>query len=318
VNCGGTENGHRPTRQAQESDAHSGASPQIERPEQQIQYRRPGEDWRAQAEEDHARENSRIIYGKKCVGFMSRIETIADGVTLYLGDCREILPTLGKVGAVLGDPPYEAHMHAAKRGKKAYGAHRRIRIDGHANPPPVDFASIDGVREQITPLMVDACEGWLLAFCTPEGVAPWRDAIEAAGAKYKRACFWNKPDSAPQFNGQGPAMAVEAFVAAWCGSGHSQWNGGGRRNLFSHLTNQADRHGVHPTEKPVSLMLELVELFTNRGDIIIDPFMGSGTTGVAATKLGRRFVGIEIEQKYFDVACRRVAANKICSSLQES
>lgn len=237
---------------------------------------------------------------------MVRTEIIAEGITVHLGDCREMLAGQAADHFIF-DPPYEAHMHAAKRGKKAYGAQRRIRIDGHANPPPVDFASIDGVREIVTPLIVDGCNGWMLAFCTPEGVAPWRDAIEAAGAKYKRACFWNKPDSAPQFNGQGPAMAVEAFVAAWCGQGHSRWNGGGRRNLFSHMTNQSDRHGVHPTEKPISLMAELVELFTDRGDVVCDPFAGSGTTGVACVKLGRQFIGVEIDPKYFDIACKRIS-----------
>jgi len=235
-----------------------------------------------------------------------RVEHLAEGVTLYCGDAIALLPTIGKVGAVISDPPYEAHMHAAKRGEKVYGAARRIRIDGHANPPPVDFASIDGIRSKVVPLMVEASAGWLIVFCTPEGIAPWRDEIEAAGARYKRACFWYKPDSAPQFNGQGPAMAVEAFVSAWCGSGHSSWNGGGGRNLFTHPTNSPTRHGVHPTEKPLSLMSEIVTLFTTEGSIVCDPFAGSGTTGVASVKLGRRFVGIELDPKYFDIACKRI------------
>lgn len=236
-----------------------------------------------------------------------RCERLSDSVTLYLGDCLDIIPTLGKVDDVFSDPPYEAHMHAAKRGVKVYGSDRRIRIDGHANPPPVDFASIDGVREPAAHLMVKACSGWLLIFCTPEGITPWRDAIEAEGARYKRACFWYKPDSAPQFNGQGPAFAVEAFVTAWCGDGLSKWNGGGRRNLFEHPTNARDRHGVHPTEKPVGLMCELVDLFTQRDALILDPFMGSGTTGVAAVKRGRRFIGIENNPAYFEIACQRIA-----------
>lgn len=196
-------------------------------------------------------------------------ETFLDGrIVLHLGNALEVLPTLGRISHAIFDPPYEAHMHAAKRGEKAYGAQRRIRIDGHANPPPVDFASIDGIREAITAPLIEMTDGWFIAFCTPEGIAPWRDAIEAAGAKYKRACFWDKPDSAPQFNGQGPAMGAEAFVTAWCGTGHSRWNGGGRRNMFRHMTNQPDRHGEHPTEKPVPLMAEIVKLFRDRKSVV--------------------------------------------------
>jgi site-specific DNA-methyltransferase (adenine-specific) len=234
-----------------------------------------------------------------------RVEFIGSA-KLVLGDCREILPTLRAVQHVITDPPYEAHMHAAKRGEKVWGAQRRIRTDGHANPPPVEFASIDGVREIVTPMMVQACSGWLLVFCTPEGVAPWRDAIEAADARYKRACVWVKPDSAPQFNGQGPAMGAEMFVTAWCGTGFSSWNGGGRRNVWTYPTNNPDRDGEHPTEKPLALMLELVELFTNPGEMVCDPFMGSGTTGVACIKRGRPFIGVEQDPKWFDLACRRI------------
>jgi len=238
---------------------------------------------------------------------MAHVEQIGNA-TLILGDCREVLPTLERVNHIITDPPYEAHMHEAKRGVKVFGAQKRIRIDGHANPPPVDFASIDGVREMVTPLMVERCARWLLAFCTPEGVAAWRDAIEDAGGRYKRACVWVKPDSAPQFNGQGPAMGAEMFVSAWCGAGHSSWNGGGRRNIFTHPTNSSEREGTHPTEKPITLMSELVSLFTDDGETILDPFMGSGTTGVACARLGRRFIGIEIEEKYFSIACRRIEA----------
>jgi DNA modification methylase len=232
----------------------------------------------------------------------SRTEHIAEGITLHLGDCRDILPTLGAVGATITDPPYESHMHDGPSKLESSGKRKDGR-DWHRRP---DFASIDGIRKTVTPLMVDATQSWLLAFCTPEGVAPWRDAIETAGARYKRACFWEKPDSAPQFNGQGPAMGVEAFVTAWCGQGHSRWNGGGRRNLFRHLTNQPDRHGEHPTEKPVPLMVELIDLFTFPNDLVCDPFMGSGTTGIACVKRGRRFVGIEINERYFDIACKRI------------
>jgi site-specific DNA-methyltransferase (adenine-specific) len=234
-----------------------------------------------------------------------REEVIGD-CRLILGDCLQIMADLPAIDHVITDPPYEAYMHAAKRGEKVFGSARRIRIDGHANPPPVEFSSIDGIRRQSTELMTNICSGWLIIFCTPEGVAAWRDEIEAADVRYKRACVWVKPDSAPQFNGQGPAMGAEMFVTAWCGKGFSQWNGGGRRNVFTFPTNNADRQGEHPTEKPIALMTELVELFTNEGQTVLDPFMGSGTTGVASVKRGRLFIGIEKDPKWFDLSCRRI------------
>jgi DNA modification methylase len=230
---------------------------------------------------------------------MSRIEQLAEGVTLYLGDCREILPTLGKVDAVVTDPPYEADAH--RKDRKITGKNRGTIATAFS------FGSIDNIRDDIAAKMVAACEGWVLAFCMAEGIAPWRDAFEAAGAKYKRAMIWIKPDAMPQFNGQGPAAGFESIVSVWCGSGYSRWNGGGRVGTFTHNKNTGGKH-EHETQKPVPLMAELVELFTNRGDLVCDPFMGSATTGVAAIKLGRRFVGIELEERYFDLSCRRIQA----------
>lgn len=230
-----------------------------------------------------------------------RKEVLAEGVELYLGDCREILPTLGRVDHVLADPPYEAIMHAAKG-----SAARRIRTDGRDEIKALDFAPIDAIRAEVTGLIAAQCDGWALIFCAPEGVGRWADEINASPAKYKRACVWIKPDSTPQLNGQGPAMGAENFVVAWCGSGYARWNSGGKRGVYTHLTNPPNRDGVHPTEKPIALMSELLLDFTTHGQRICDPFMGSGTTGVAAVKLGRRFVGVEIEPRYFDVARRRI------------
>ena len=240
-----------------------------------------------------------------------RIVELADGVTLICGDCSDAFERVGAVDHTITDPPYEATMHNAKqfaRGKKVYkGSTRRIRTDGHTSPRPVTFNSIDGLRETVTAPIVAATGGWFIAFCTPEGIAPWRDAIEGTGAKYKRACFWIKPDGAPQFNGQGPSYAVEPFVSAWCGAGPSKWNGGGRANYFIHATRNTDREGTHETEKPLSLMTDLMVLFSNPGEIIFDPFMGSGTTGVAAVRSGRRFIGVEKDERFFDVAVKRIS-----------
>lgn len=241
---------------------------------------------------------------------------LGDRVTLYLGDCLTVLEKMapGSVDHVMSDPPYESHMHNAKAGARGikpaqhrdYAAGRLSRTDGQAPLKTLDFESIEAARPVVTPLMVKASKGWLIAFCTPEGVAPWRDAIEDAGARYKRACVWVKPDAPPQFNGQGPAMGAENFVAAWCGKGVSRWNGGGKRGVYTHMTNGRTRDGRHPTEKPLDLMRELVRDFTKPDDLVCDPFMGSGTTAVACILEGRRFVGIEMMPDYFDIACQRV------------
>lgn len=229
---------------------------------------------------------------------MSRIERIGPHV-LHLGDCREILPTLGKVGAVITDPPYEAEAHSEKR---------RSRIDGVPQIAQLPFAAITtDVRDFISHWSSASCDGWFLGFCQAEAVSTWRDSLEAAGARYKRAMVWCKPDSAPQFNGQMPAQGYESMALAWCGTGHSEWNGGGRRGFFV-IPQGANRFGGHPTEKPLPLMQELISLFSSISSVVLDPFMGSGTTGVACAKMGRTFIGIEIDEKYFDIACRRVEA----------
>lgn len=138
-----------------------------------------------------------------------------------------------------------------------------------------------------------------------EGVRAWRDVIEESGARYKRAMVWIKPDAMPQFNGQGPSVGHEMMVSAWYGKGHSRWNGGGRPGTFIHTKNTAGG-SEHPTQKPLPLIKEIIELFTFENDCVIDPFMGSGTTLVACQQLGRKGTGIEISEKYFDIACKRV------------
>ncbi|OYW59863.1 MAG: hypothetical protein B7Z40_20945 [Bosea sp. 12-68-7] len=222
---------------------------------------------------------------------MARVEHMSDDVVLHLGDCREILPGIDPVGSVITDPPYESQAHAAKINKGV----------------KLDFKAIDDeLRAFIPAWAAENCEGWLLAFCQVEAVAAWRDAIEKAKLRYKRGLAWVKPDALPQMNGQGPATGFECLTAAWCPGGFSQWNAGGKRGVYTHNTNGPNRHGVHPTEKPVSLMVELIADFAPADSVVLDPFMGSGTTGVAAVREGRGFVGIELDVRYFEIACQRI------------
>jgi site-specific DNA-methyltransferase (adenine-specific) len=230
---------------------------------------------------------------------VTRIEHIGRA-TLYLGNALDVLAMLESVDHIIADPPYEARLHAAKSHEAD------LRTDGGPKLMAIDFDCVDEIRPQFVALAAEKCSGWFIAFCTPEGVARWADEINPSTMKYKRACVWVKPDSTPQFNGQCPAMGAENFVCAWAGQGHSRWNAGGKRGVYTHLVNNPERTGLHPTEKPRRLMSEIVADFTNPDELICDPFMGSGTTGVAAVMAGRRFVGIELNETYFDLACKRL------------
>ncbi|MDE3796963.1 site-specific DNA-methyltransferase [Sinorhizobium meliloti] len=206
---------------------------------------------------------------------------------------------LEAVDHVISDPPYEAVM------QDKWGTLSRNAPSSHVRHEELGFVAIDEMRRDVALAVKRLCIGWGVFFCMAEGVRAWRDDIEASGAKYKRAMVWVKPDAMPQFNGQGPSVGHEMMVSAWYGKGHSSWNGGGRPGNFRHNKNTPGG-GQHPTQKPLPLMQELVGLFTNPGQTILDPFAGSGTTGVACAKMGRRFIGIELDPKYFDVACERI------------
>jgi site-specific DNA-methyltransferase (adenine-specific) len=233
-------------------------------------------------------------------GGVMRKEVIGD-CEMYLGNCLEAMPTLGRVSHIITDPPYEQSLHDAKNSLRG-----PVRADKGPDLKGLDFAGINEIRKEVVKISSEICDGWFIAFCTTEGVARWADEINESSMKYKRACVWVKPDSTPQLNGQGPAQGAENFVCAWAGSGYSKWNAGGKRGVYTHNTNNPDRTGEHPTEKPINLMAEIIKDFTNAGETILDPFMGSGTTGLACAKLGRKFIGIELSEKYFDLACRRI------------
>ena len=233
---------------------------------------------------------------------MIRKEIIGDA-TLYCGDCFDVLGDLPPFDHLIADAPYESSHHEAKN-----NVHGRLRGDGGSKLRALNFDSIDAIREPFVKAFGAACPKWFIVFCAVEGVARWADEINPSDAlRYKRACIWVKPDSAPQLNGQGPAMGAECFVAAWGGKSYSSWNAGGKRGVYTHNIRGPQRDGWHPTEKPVPLMMEILGDFTKLGDVVLDPFAGSGTTGVAALKMGRRFIGIERDPEYFEIACERLA-----------
>ncbi len=186
---------------------------------------------------------------------------------LWLGDCREILPTLGKVDAVVTDPPYgisaaKAKAHSSIRDNQTWG-----RADWDNNRPSGDLIrALAGYPEaafwggNYFADLLPASSGWLV---------------------------WRKPEAETGFS-------LADVELCWTS-----------KNFAARTLTLPRRDGnQHPTQKPVDLMRWTLSFIS--GDIILDPFMGSGTTGVACMQLGRSFIGIEREPAYFDIACKRI------------
>lgn len=230
-------------------------------------------------------------------------------------DNREVLPTLPErsVAHVITDPPYSERTHAAAAAARDLpdGHKRRVHASG-ANGFGFDSLP-DEDRARLAVSFASIAERWVLIFSDQEGAGPWLDAVEASPLDHVRIGQWLKVGAAPQFSGDRPAPGCEAIEIAHR-KGRKRWNAGGKHAVWRHpiasleakATDELRPH--HITPKPVSLMLELTQDFTDAGETILDPFAGSGTTGVAAIRLGRRFIGIERDEKYAAIARERLEA----------
>lgn len=232
-------------------------------------------------------------------------------------DNAEVLPLLDEksVDHVITDPPYEAEAHTL--GRRSNG--RSNGTGREVNAVPLSFAAInEAERATFSSEATRVATRWVIAFCQAEAAMKWAGALSASGdAKVKRLGVWVKPDAMPQFTGDRPGMGYETIVFAHR-KGRSRWNGGGRVGVFTHNKNTPGGAHHHETQKPLPLMLELVELFTDPGDLVLDPFCGSGTTGVACVRLGRRFIGIERDATYAAVARERIEAETRGLSLRDA
>ena len=193
-----------------------------------------------------------------------------DGITIYHGDCRDILPHLEPVDLVLTDPPYGANWDT-NYSRFSKGTTDKPQIINDERP--VDLSPLFSIsKEQII------FGANYLAISRPGSYFVW-DKRCKDGFSF-----------------------LSDGEAAWCSRGSGVY-------IFT-LNGQKHRStsgGLHPTQKPVPLMRWCIEKAANTQDIILDPFMGSGTTLVAAKELGRKAIGIEIEEKYCEIAVRRLA-----------
>jgi DNA modification methylase len=230
---------------------------------------------------------------------MNRVETIGD-CTLYLGDCREILPTLGRVDAVVTDPPYAVSI-AGSANNSPTG---RRELDFFAGDS--DWAAMNALVLTALRAAVSLAPTTFVAWCSHRQIGFINQTLEDAGYS-TRQLFWRKSCPPPSAPGSGFSSAVENAVYGYL---PGRFWGGGQYdfNIFDCDSYRFGQPGKvdHPTQKPLALIEWNVSKLCAPTATILDPFMGSGTTGVSCVRLGRKFIGIEIEPKYFDIACRRI------------
>lgn len=205
---------------------------------------------------------------------MTEPVTFLDGaVTLYCGDCREILPTLSKVDAVVTDPPYGIDYGRAGGFKASHGwGPWREKCEWDVSRPDRDV--FDLMRE-VSKHQIIWGGNYFTDYLPP--TMHW--------------LMWDKGQR---------EFSLADFEMAWGSQKRAA-------RVIDCPRGMAVKDGKeHPTQKPLKVMLRCLQELPDKTETILDPFMGSGTTGVAAVKLGRRFIGIEIEERYFQIACRRI------------
>lgn len=237
---------------------------------------------------------------------MPRVEHIGLA-TLYLGDCREIMPALAPESVTLlwTDPPYGHGNHDGDFNARL-NAHRGLEDQPIANDDAESMRAVvdDVLRAAIPALRSDCC----CCCCGGGGGGPrptfaWlAERMDRDGLSFFHSVIWDKrnPGLGWRFRRRHEMMMVahrKGGRLAWADDNIAV------PNVIEEFP---PRDRLHPNEKPERLPALFIDLTTEPGDVVLDPFMGSGTTGVAAVRAGRRFIGIEIEPRYFDIACRRI------------
>lgn len=209
--------------------------------------------------------------------------------------------TISCVDHVITDPPYTQRTSENARSAKGLYMGR----DGNDGQRMIGFDGIDGDEARMVHEFIRIARRWVVLWCALEQIGVY---AQAAGDEYVRGTVWRRSNSAPQFTGDRPGQACEGVVICHAKGRRKKWNRGGDSLYWDGPTARSEQgiHRKHPTPKPLWLMEDAIAAFTDPGDIVCDPFTGSGTTGVAARRLGRRFIGFERELEYVEMARQRI------------
>jgi len=227
--------------------------------------------------------------------------------TLYLGDCREVLPLIRDVNLFFTSPPYNQNL----QNFKPSGMHKETKWVERISTSYYDTMNEEDYQRnqvEILDMCFDSAANNGSFFYNHK--LRWRDTVPIFPIAWlgkskwimRQEIIWARDGSVTQNARMFPPSDERIY---WMRKDSWKWT---RANTewMSVWKISSEANSEHPVAYPVSLPSRAIACVSDCGDIVLDPFMGSGTTGVAATKLGRKFIGCEIEPKYFDIACRRI------------
>lgn len=245
---------------------------------------------------------------------MNRIEILAEGITLYLGDCREILPTVGRVDAIFTSPPYNmgnstggGNKGSGKRGLWKAGARDGGLGKGYGlcqdDLPLEEYEDVQrGILAQLWAVLSEKGAIYYNHKPRPRDGQIWLPLRLNPDLPIRQIVIWAR---AAGFNFSiSHYVPTHEWLIIFAGPGF-KLKSKGASGIGDVWYLPAEANQSHPAPFPLALPLKAIASID--AATILDPFMGSGTTGLAALKLGRKFIGIEIEPKYFDSACKRIS-----------
>ena len=237
-------------------------------------------------------------------------------IDLRCGDCNIEMSQLPSesVDLVLTDPPYNLGLFMQKRETNLKAM--RDNYFGGAGWDDMDFEEwrdcMDEYFEQLSRIMKKG--GAVIMFMSIIKVETIIQLAEKHGFYYKTTGIWHKTNPMPRNMNLHFINSTEAWIYFIYGKRTGTFNNKGKvlhDFIESSVVPQSEtRYGKHPTQKPEKILRYFVEVLTNEGDTVLDTFMGSGATGVAACQLGRNFIGIELDRGYFDNAQKRIRETK--------
>jgi site-specific DNA-methyltransferase (adenine-specific)/modification methylase len=224
---------------------------------------------------------------------------------LYLGDSYELISEIptASIDLILTDPPYNLSRYSTGNIRLSW---RKDINNDVADWDKVEFRPSDWVSEFKRILKPT---GNIFAFCSYNLIGKWHEAFDPEFDTFQ-FFVWHKTNPVPKVLRAGFLNSCELIACMW-NKGHT-WNFSTQREMHNFIEapicmgSERVRNPFHPTQKPVRVLEHIIKIASKEGDVVFDPFMGVGSTGVAALNLGRKFIGIEIDENYFRAAERRI------------